>query len=285
MCSYWPDKINAHAVYTHVIFFKRGIMSKYSFSPHQRHAVWTVHLEKCYMCTKPIDLQSMQIDHIIPESLLDDHEELRSVLARFGLPADFGINSYSNWLPSCSSCNGKKSNNVFTPSPLIQMQIECAISKAQKAEELAAKSANKRELTKALNILMKAHSEQGLSAEIKDSLKPLVQFQEQERSEENIFYGIRLAPDYEVSPGRQHIIREITGYLGYEFVIVTPPESLILAFDIVYRDTERHRMHPSIPINGGAMTGLRSVGLINNDNKLTEFGVTVFKTIAQEQKI
>ncbi|MDN3617492.1 HNH endonuclease [Vibrio gallaecicus] len=260
-------------------------MSKYSFSPHQRHAVWTVHLEKCYLCTKPIDLLSMQVDHIIPESLLDSPQELSSVLASFGLSKDFEINSYSNWLPSCASCNRKKSNNIFTPSPLIQVQIESAINKADKAQSIAEKSAKQRDITKALNVLMKAHSEEGLSEEIKYTLKPLVEFQEQERSKENTYYGIRLAPNYEVSPGRQYIIKEITQYLGHEFVLITPPESLVLAFDIVYRDTEKHRMHPSIPINGGAMTGLRSVGLINQENKLTEFGVRVFKTIAAEQKI
>jgi 5-methylcytosine-specific restriction endonuclease McrA len=260
-------------------------MSKYSFSPHQRHAIWTVHLEKCYICSKPIDLQSMQVDHIIPESLLGKKDEFSKVISDFGLSADFEINSYSNWLPSCGVCNGKKSNNIFTPSPLIQMHIESAIRRSQKAKDLADKSSSKRDITKALNTLLRAHRDEELSEDIKLSLQPLVEFQEEERSEENVFYGIRLSPDFEVSPGRQHIIKEITGYLGYEFVTITPPESLKLAFDIVYRDTEKHMMHPSIHINGGAMTGLRSVGLINNENKLTTFGVTVFKTIALEQKI
>jgi hypothetical protein len=226
----------------------------------------------------------MQVDHIIPESLLENKKELADALLDFGLPSNFDLNSYSNWMPSCSGCNRSKSNSVFNPSPLIQRQIETAAGKAQKSSELAEKSASKREITKALNTLERAHTVEGLSDEVKSSLQPLIAFQEQERSSENIFYGIRLSPDYEVSPGRQQIIKEITGYLGYEFVTITPDESLILAFDIVYQDTERHIMHPSIPINGGAMTGLRNVGLISHENKLTPFGVTVFKTIAQEQK-
>lgn len=226
----------------------------------------------------------MQVDHIIPESLLKKPIELALVISDFGLPADFDLNSYSNWMPSCSVCNRNKSNNVFNPSPIIQLQIQIAGKKAQKTKDLAAKVASKREITKALNTLERAHSSEGLSEEVKSLLQPLIEFQEQERSSENMFYGIRLSPDYEVSPGRQDIIREITSFLGFDFVIITPIESLILAFDIVYRDTERYGCHPSIPINGGAMTGLRSVGLISNENKLTSFGVTVFKTIAQEQK-
>lgn len=259
-------------------------MSKYKFSPHQRHAIWTVHLEKCYLCSKPIDLLSMQVDHIIPESLLENKDDLSNVISGFGLPSNFDLNSYSNWMPSCSACNRSKSNSVFNPSPLIQLQIERAREKAKQVTKLAEKSASKREITKALNTLERAHSDAGLSDEVKSSLQPLIEFQEQERSSENIFYGIRLSPDYEVSPGRQHIIKEITEYLGYEFVTTAPDYSLVLAFDIVYLDTEKHKMHPSIPINGGAMTGLRSVGLISHENKLTPFGVTVFKTIALEQK-
>lgn len=260
-------------------------MSKYNFTPHQRHAVWTVDLEKCYMCTKPIDLLSMQVDHVIPESLLDSPQEMSSVLASFGLSADFNINSYSNWLPSCSSCNNKKSNIIFTPSPLIQTYIQCAINKAHQAQVIAEKSTNQQSITKALTVLMKAHTETGLSEEVKCALKPLIEFQEQERSRENKYLSFQLTPYYIVSPGKQYIISEIIKYLGHEFVIVTPPESLVLAFDTIYRDIEMHGVHPSIPINGGAMTGLWSAGLINEKNKLTDFGVTVFKTIAAEQKI
>lgn len=260
-------------------------MSKYNFSPHERHAVWTVHLEKCYMCTKPIDLQSMQVDHVIPESLLDSPQEMSSVLTSFGLPDNFNINSYSNWLPSCSSCNRKKSDSIFTPSPLIQVQIQNAISKAHKAQEIAAKATQNKDITKALTVLMKAHAETGLSEEVKDSLKPLIEFQEQERSRENIYLNIKLTSNYIVSPGRQLIIGEIIKYLGHKFVIITPPESLILAFDAIYRDTKIHGVHPLININGGAMTGLWSAGIINEKNKLTDFGVTIFKTVAAEQII
>jgi hypothetical protein len=132
----------------------------------------------------------MQVDHIIPESLLENKKELADALLDFGLPSNFDLNSYSNWMPSCSGCNRSKSNSVFNPSPLIQRQIETAAGKAQKSSELAEKSASKREITKALNTLERAHTVEGLSDEVKSSLQPLIAFQEQERSSENIFYGL-----------------------------------------------------------------------------------------------
>ena len=88
----------------------------------------------------------------------------------------------------------------------------------------------------------------------------------------------------EVSPGRKQIVGEISNNLGLDFVIGSTPDNLIKAFSIIYEETERHGMHPEIPINGGAMTGLRSVGIIGNDNVLTLVGVSVFKTIARELK-
>lgn len=88
----------------------------------------------------------------------------------------------------------------------------------------------------------------------------------------------------EVSPGRKHIVGEICSYLSLDYVIESTPEILIKSFDAIYSDVERNGMHPKIPINGGAMTGLRSVGIISQENQLTLVGVSVFKTIARELK-
>jgi hypothetical protein len=47
-------------------------LSVYNFSPAERYAVWTAHGEKCYICTRPIDLKTMEVDHLVPESLIGD---------------------------------------------------------------------------------------------------------------------------------------------------------------------------------------------------------------------
>ncbi len=88
----------------------------------------------------------------------------------------------------------------------------------------------------------------------------------------------------EVSPGRKHIVGEICSYLGVDYVIESTPEILIKSFDAIYSDVERNGMQPKVRINGGAMIGLRSVGIISQENQLTLVGVSVFKTIARELK-
>lgn len=258
-------------------------MGKYSFTAAQRSAIYVKHGEKCYMCTSPIDLKSMQIDHIIPESLLADKDQLSSVLNDFGLPSDFDLNGYGNWLPSCATCNRKKSAKVFTPSPIIQIEIESAINKADEVAELAQKTVSNRELSKAINTLDRAKESGGISEEFKMSLQPIIDYLLKERNPDALYEDIKLSPYYEISPGRRHIVQEITKYMGLDFIILSPPKSIILSFDKLYEQTKQYGMHPLLPINAGAMTGLRSVGIINDDNKLTSLGITVFKASASAQ--
>ncbi|MFZ3402845.1 hypothetical protein LCG94_05850 [Aeromonas salmonicida] len=88
----------------------------------------------------------------------------------------------------------------------------------------------------------------------------------------------------EVSSGRKHIIGEICTYLGLDFVIESKPDILVKCFDSIYANVEKNGMHTEIGINGGAMTGLWSIGIISDKKKLTLVGVSVFKTIARELK-
>jgi 5-methylcytosine-specific restriction endonuclease McrA len=67
-------------------------MSSYKFIPAQRAAIYSTHGEKCYLCGKPISLKTMEVDHIIPESLLGKPKALNSVLNALGLPSNFAIN-------------------------------------------------------------------------------------------------------------------------------------------------------------------------------------------------
>jgi 5-methylcytosine-specific restriction endonuclease McrA len=87
------------------------------FTPAERYAVFTVHGEKCYLCHKPINLRTMEVDHLIPESLKDDPVRLAAVLVALGRQLNFNLNTYDNWLPACGRCNNEKRNNIFEPSP------------------------------------------------------------------------------------------------------------------------------------------------------------------------
>ena len=151
-------------------------MSKYRFSAEERYAVYAVHNEKCYICNIAVDLKSMQVDHIIPESLLSEPKELQKVKTAYGLASEFSINSFENWMPSCSPCNGKKSSTVFEFTVLIQMLLQRAQEKAQKARELANKIINRREIAKALNVLQRAKNGGFLTKEDIEKITPLVNF-------------------------------------------------------------------------------------------------------------
>jgi len=85
---------------------------KWSSKPAQWWTVYSVNAEKCYLDDHPMVGQSMQVDHIIPESMFRDSEELAKVLDLFIFPSDFSLNSYENWLPACPKHNNLKRARV-----------------------------------------------------------------------------------------------------------------------------------------------------------------------------
>lgn len=146
-------------------------MSKYTFSANQRFAVFTAHGQKCYMCSCMVDMQSMQIDHLIPEQLLDNPNHLKAVLDGLGRPNNFDLNSYENWLPSCGPCNAKKGSTVFDASPLVQIQLQKAANKAETAKKLENDALHNATLTKAINTVCRANEKTMLT---KKQLEPLI---------------------------------------------------------------------------------------------------------------
>jgi hypothetical protein len=88
----------------------------------------------------------------------------------------------------------------------------------------------------------------------------------------------------EVSPGRRAIVGDIVNHIGLDRVISSKPDELVNAFSDVASKARTAGVHPKIPINGGALTGLRSIGLIDDRDELTLVGVSVLKTLAKELK-
>ena len=157
-------------------------MGKRVFTAAERWAVYTVHGEKCYLDDHPIDLQSMQIDHIIPESLIDEPERLEQVLLEFGLPITFKLNSYENWLPACGKHNNQKRAKVFKPSPLIQMRLQDAALKAEMARKIEKQTISNKQLNRALNLVLRSISQYDVD---KSLYKPLVRALIEDRKEIN----------------------------------------------------------------------------------------------------
>jgi hypothetical protein len=100
----------------------------------------------------------MEIDHVLPEKLKASESALKTVLTDFGLPSDFELNSFENWLPAHRRCNALKGENILRRTPLIQMWIDRAREKAQAAREACNKYANERKIEQAIGILSTGES-------------------------------------------------------------------------------------------------------------------------------
>ena len=116
---------------------EQGRPSKRRFSYAERYAVWLCHGPKCSYCTKPLELIDTTIDHQLPESLLYDDAGRAEVFAEYGLPADFNINGYENWLPCHNRCNQAKGSEVPEYVPGVKKIIERLRKKAQQVERVA----------------------------------------------------------------------------------------------------------------------------------------------------
>jgi 5-methylcytosine-specific restriction endonuclease McrA len=186
------------------------------FSDEERYAVYTVHGEKCYLHGEPIDLFSMEVDHIIPERLLKHPAELSSVLAQFGLPPDFNLQSFANWLPACGPCNTRKRAHVFTPSPLIQLHLQIARDKAQQAAELASKRINSRVAARAWNTIKRADNGGTLSEELLNAILEFASFHAPKREPEVAELPMYLTPLIEVisESGHTRIVKGPYGIGG-----------------------------------------------------------------------
>ncbi len=153
-------------------------MGKYVFSREERYSVFTTHGEKCYLGKEPLVFSTMEVDHVIPESLLQSPSLLADTLHTLGLPPSFNLNSFLNWLPICRSCNLTKLQVIFEPTPLIQLLLQKLRLKAKDAERSCAELVSNQAISKALAVLELAHSGGRLTppmeAEIQALAAPLI---------------------------------------------------------------------------------------------------------------
>jgi len=72
---------------------------------------------KCFYCGEPVDFMNLNIDHVLPQSLVDDSTQLDAVLRDYGIVENFpgfSIGGLSNLVPSHgASCNLRKSDTLF----------------------------------------------------------------------------------------------------------------------------------------------------------------------------
>jgi len=109
-------------------------MAKYKFKQNERYAVWLNHEKRCWLCEEQLRLLDTNIDHILPESLLNNIEEKQKVFEELGLTDDFNINGFENWLPAHRHCNQKKGGSKITHIPLTAFILSKTIKKAKKVQ-------------------------------------------------------------------------------------------------------------------------------------------------------
>jgi len=170
-------------------------MSTYKFSPAERAAIFSVHGEKCYLCGCPLTLKAMEVDHIVPEVLLSDAKRLAVILKELGLPGNFQINSFENWLPACGSCNNVKRSTVFKTSLLVQLLLQKTAAKATEVATMAVETISERKTWKALNVLERAEVDGRLDDETIEVLASLIA---RHRPAELASQPILLTPLYEI---------------------------------------------------------------------------------------
>jgi hypothetical protein len=101
----------------------------------QRLALYHAHNERCVYCREPILFSEMSVDHILPQTLLKDLPRRERVLADYGLPDDFDIESYNNWLPCHQGDNRQKGDTIFPKANCIFF-IGLASDKAETAKKI-----------------------------------------------------------------------------------------------------------------------------------------------------
>jgi hypothetical protein len=141
---------------------------------------------------------TFQVDHVIPERLAGYPEKLRCVINSYGLPDDFDLNSFENWLPSCAFCNNEKRGTVFEELPIIAVQLKKASAKADKARTLESETRSKQQVARAITIIETAHQQSALGELHFSRLRPLIEYHQKHRDPELAASPIMLAPLLEV---------------------------------------------------------------------------------------
>ena len=92
-------------------------MAVFRFTNAQRYALYRAYDGRCFYCELPIEFREMTVDHVVPESLLEDPPRLAKLRADHGIDEvapGFQINDFSNWVPAhARRCNTRKGDSVL----------------------------------------------------------------------------------------------------------------------------------------------------------------------------
>ncbi|MGF7179116.1 HNH endonuclease [Tunturiibacter psychrotolerans] len=130
-------------------------MSQQNFSAAQREAIWLACQKKCPYTSRLLDVRSLHIDHIIPESLLDTPSQLEVLKSRLGLPADFDVHGYENLLPCDAGTNFQKGSSILDEGAT-RYFLSLASKNKPSVEKHLAEIANRNLASRAIILLQQA---------------------------------------------------------------------------------------------------------------------------------
>jgi hypothetical protein len=139
-------------------------MSSQPFTATQREAIWLAYDRKCAYTKQLLDVSNFHIDHILPESLADDPQELSKTLLKLGLPADFDLYDYANLAPCQPSANLQKAALVLDPAH-VHFFLGIAAAKKPAIEENLARIERRKNRGRAIILLQQALERGELSPE------------------------------------------------------------------------------------------------------------------------
>jgi hypothetical protein len=139
-------------------------MAKQRFKPSFREALRLAHGERCIYCGRHILFRETKIDHVLPETTLQDPTKTRELKQRFGLPDSFNLLGDENLAPSCEPCNGQKSDLLLQPGfiAIVLANVEKCLPKVR---ALFAERQAEIRLDKLLRLIARASEQHSFSIE------------------------------------------------------------------------------------------------------------------------
>lgn len=110
---------------------------KKTFTTGESAAVWLAYEGICTLCETPIlDLRSNTVDHVLPENLQNKPSEFEAARKLYGLPDDFDLNDFGNWVAAHPKCNSRKGQTIFDGVQAMSMILARAKRKGEQARKI-----------------------------------------------------------------------------------------------------------------------------------------------------
>jgi WD40 repeat protein len=121
-----------------------------------RFALFKAWDERCAWCEEPMAFNQMEVEHIIPKSLVGT--ELANALNIHGLADDYDLDALMNLVPSCRRCNRDKGRRLAPKVPSVTLLLDEARTRARTVALLAGRLSRNSKLRDAAAVVL-AHAE------------------------------------------------------------------------------------------------------------------------------